>query len=342
VGQRRRPERGRNFLIFAITVLLVGSVLGASGWLAWPRHTETKLAHTGIADPVPSGRVPASPLAPSASVKPSLGPARAGAGSSPSPSQTARRSADQEALGKKGAGLATTFDGVGSALTDSKVSWYYNWTSAGITAPKGVQYVPMIWGADDANSTTLASVKKLGGTLLGFNEPDLADQSNVSVETALELWPKLMATGLRLGSPAPSAGIATSESWFDQFMQGVESKGYRVDFIAAHWYGTDFTDPAAATAALKTYLQASYAKYHKPIWLTEYALIDFRGAQKYPSQAQQVAFLKTSSVMLRSLSYLERYAWFQFSPQTDGTEGTALYNEDGTQTTVGSTYRSIG
>ena len=37
----------------------------------------------------------------------------------------------------------------------------------------------------------------------------------------------------------PSAGIATDGSWFDQFMQGVESKGYRVDFIAAHWYGAD-------------------------------------------------------------------------------------------------------
>ena len=44
--------------------------------------------------------------------------------------------------------------------------------------------------------------------LLGFNEPDLAEQANMTVEKALELWPRLEATGMRLGSPAVACGAA--------------------------------------------------------------------------------------------------------------------------------------
>ncbi|SHN04174.1 Glycosyl hydrolase catalytic core [Cryptosporangium aurantiacum] len=44
--------------------------------------------------------------------------------------------------------------------------------------------------------------------------------------------------------------------------------------------------------------------------------------------------------MLDSLPFVERYAWFHFSPPTDGQEGTALYASDGTRTTVGAAYRA--
>ncbi len=45
--------------------------------------------------------------------------------------------------------------------------------------------------------------------LLGFNEPDMSSQSNMTVSDALRLWPRLMATGMRLGSPAVAANAAT-------------------------------------------------------------------------------------------------------------------------------------
>ena len=34
----------------------------------------------------------------------------------------------------------------------------------------------------------------------------MPEQANMTVEQALELWPKLMATGQRLGSPAVACG----------------------------------------------------------------------------------------------------------------------------------------
>ena len=113
---------------------------------------------------------------------------------------------------------------------------------------------------------------------------------------------------MRLGSPAPAFGAADAGSWFDQFMAGAATRGYRVDFIALHWYGSDFS--AAATGQLRSYLQATYNRYHKPIWLTEYALINFSGRPKYPTQTQQAAFVTASCGMLECLSFVERYAWF--------------------------------
>ena len=48
----------------------------------------------------------------------------------------------------------------------------------------------------------LELAEKNGSVLLGFNEPDQPDQANMTVQQALDLWPHLMATGMRLGSPS--------------------------------------------------------------------------------------------------------------------------------------------
>ncbi|MFI5954478.1 glycoside hydrolase family protein [Cryptosporangium sp. NPDC051539] len=246
---------------------------------------------------------------------------------------------------KKGAAL-NPFAPVTSALADSGVSWYYDWDGSpqGIKSPPGVQYVPMIWGDKAANDgKTLAAVKKEGDTLLGFNEPDFESQSNMSPDEALKLWPKLEATGMRLGSPAPANGGAEDGSWFDEFMKGAEERGYRIDFIALHWYGGNF-ETEEAVEGLKEYLQAVYDKYHKPIWLTEYALINFaNGGADVASEDQQVAFVKASTQMLDGLSFVERYSWFKFSPPKEGGQaGTTLYNADGSTTPMGDAYREAG
>ena len=100
---------------------------------------------------------------------------------------------------KKGVG-AWTFTGANQALFDAGVSWYYTWShdTAGITTPTGVQFVPMIWGAADVSATALNQAKQAGSTLLGFNEPDNPNQSNMTVTQAISLWPQLMATGMGL------------------------------------------------------------------------------------------------------------------------------------------------
>ena len=232
---------------------------------------------------------------------------------------------------------ANNFDGATGALADVGASWFYTWASdtQGITAPAGCEFVPMIWGAGSVNPSQLSTAQSLGSTLLGFNEPDMSGQANMSVSQALSLWPQLQATGMRLGAPAVAYGGDTPGGWLDQFISGARAQNYRVDFIPLHWYGGDFS--SAASGELESYIQAVANRYGLPIWITEYALINFSGSTPgYPSQDQQVDFINASTAMFDSLSSVERYAWFSLSTTTSP---TGLYSGT-TPNASGVAYRS--
>jgi Glycosyl hydrolase catalytic core len=225
----------------------------------------------------------------------------------------------------------------------SGASWYYNWAASpsGITAPAGVSFVPMIWGSGSVTTANLNQVRQEGHVLLGFNEPDNGGQANMTPAQALDLWPKLMATGMTLGSPAVAAGGDRAGGWLDQFMQGAKAKGYRVDFITLHWYGGDFTT-TSAVSELQGYIQAVHDRYHLPIWLTEFALTDFSGSSpRFPTQAQQAAFVTASAKMLASLPYVQRYAWFAL-PTSSGSGTTGLFSPGAVATTVGRAFEAAG
>lgn len=252
---------------------------------------------------------------------------------SPSPSKHIAAAPAHIASGaKKGVGV-WTFGGVSQALAASGANWYYTWSTqhSGITTPSSGSFVPMIWGAKSVTDSSLAQARQYGPYLLGFNEPDMAQQSNMTVEQALQLWPKLMAAGKILGSPAVAYGGDTAGGWLDRFMSGAEAKGYRVDFITLHWYGGDFRTPQAVEQ-LKSYLAAVYARYHKPIWLTEYALIDFSQGTRFPSAQQQADFVTASTKALDGLSYVRRYAWFGLG--ADASKPSSGLFTDGTTTTA--------
>jgi Glycosyl hydrolase catalytic core len=253
---------------------------------------------------------------------------------------TARLAAsDAAANAKKGVG-AWTFTGVNQALADSGVSWYYTWSynTAGITTPADVEFVPMIWGTADVNAAALSQAKQAGSTLLGFNEPDNANQSDMTVAEALSLWPQLMATGMTLGSPAVASNAATPGSWLSQFMRGAAVRKYPVNFIAVHWYGSAFAT-ATAVAQLKNYLRAIYAMYGLPLWLTEFALVNW-STNTYPTESQQAAFATAATSMLQTLSYVQRYAWFAL-PVNQSYGNTGLYNSGPVATPVGLAYQAV-
>ncbi|MFJ6464621.1 glycosyl hydrolase [Streptomyces sp. NPDC091387] len=239
---------------------------------------------------------------------------------------------------RKGVSL-NPVDGASQALAGSGASWYYNWASSSgqVAKPDGVEYVPMIWGPGSVTDTELGQAAQSGTQLLGFNEPDSGTQANLSPEQALDLWPRLQSTGLRLGAPAVATGADLAGGWLDRFMQGADQRGLRVDFIPLHWYGADFGPDAANQ--LRGYLQAVHDRYHKPIWLTEYGLIDFsQGVPRYPSEQEQTAFIKSSAQMLNGLDFMERYAWFTLSTVTSP---TGLY--DGTTPNAsGRAYHDAG
>ena len=187
-----------------------------------------------------------------------------------------------------------------------------------------VPFVPMVWG--DWGSGKLPSVSVPGNQyLLTFNEPDNASQSNITVARALQLWPQLEATGLQLSSPAVSAASG-SDKWLASFMAGAKADGYRVDFLALHWYG-DCSNPQN----LINYLATNEKLYGLPEWLTEFSCWN-------DSLAVNTAFAQEVGPMLAALPYLQRVGWFTNRAYSNGYQYTALVGSSGALTSVGSAY----
>ncbi|MER7893260.1 sigma-70 family RNA polymerase sigma factor [Micromonospora sp. NPDC094482] len=324
------PVLGPISVAAAVAVLVVGAIVVAQPTGSTPAPAATQAvgappSTTSLASPS-TAATPGAPTTPPA-VTPKAKPTTARP-AAPPPAVTSKR---------KGVGV-WTFNGVSQALANSNASWYYTWNvdHPGVTSPKGTEFVPMIWGAKSVTASNLQQAKKNGRYLLGFNEPDMGGQANMSVEQALDLWPQLEATGLPLGSPAVAWGGDRPGEWLDRFMAGAKQRGHRVDFIALHWYGGDFTT-ANAVNQLKSYLQAVHDRYRLPIWLTEFALIDFSDGVRFPSQQQQAAFLTAATRMLSGLPWLHRYAWFGL-PAT-AKDQTGLFRTGSEATAVGRAFQ---
>jgi uncharacterized repeat protein (TIGR02543 family) len=245
-------------------------------------------------------------------------------------------------------GIAAASFGPASILT-AGASWYYNWRSSpnSGTVPAGTQapeYVPMI---HDLGSVTDATINALttaqaNGTykyLLGFNEPDQAGQANMTVAQAIAAWPRLMGTGLILGSPAPSWPTIT---WLSDFMTQAAAQNLRVDFVCLHYYRSP-ADTNSVTE-LKNLLTNAYNSFKKPIWLTEFgapdcSVLGWCGSAPPLTQAITDAHVKKVLAMLENLPFVQRYAWFMDASQTAGFGFTSIFNGNGSLTQTGIDFR---
>jgi len=259
-------------------------------------------------------------------------------GATQPPTTAPTTKAPATAAGKKGVST-WDFPGVAGGIKDVKASWYYNWGTNNDAMPADAEFVPMIWDENVDTPGNLAKVKSEGSTLLGFNEPDMSGQANMTVAQALQLWPDLQSTGMRLGSPAVAYGGDTAGGWLDQFMTGARQRNLRVDFITLHWYGSDFS--AAAVGQFMGYVKAVHDRYNLPIWVTEYGLMNFSGTPKFPSTAQITSFITNSTKQLQAAPYVERYAWFSLPAVGDSVD-YGLYRDASTPTEAGKAYRAAG
>jgi RNA polymerase sigma factor (sigma-70 family) len=314
------------------------AVTGTAAAVVVYQHSDPRpAAATAVAPtaaPKPAISLPSPGRSPSASPSPSVKP-------KPSKSRTkAPVVITAKASTKKGVSV-WKFTGLKDALHDVGAGWYYNWApdNNDVPGPSGVEFVPMIWGRANVTDATLSKAKSEGEVLLGFNEPDMGGQANMSVDDALAAWPRLQATGMRLGSPAVAYGGDTAGGWLDRFMTGAGKKGYRVDFITLHWYGSDFG--AAAVDQFLGYLDAVHKRYGKPVWVTEYGLMNFSGSPKYPTGAQEAAFIKGSTKGMQSRSFVERYAWFALPAVGDSID-YGLYKDGDSPTEAGKAYKAAG
>lgn len=244
----------------------------------------------------------------------------------------------EERSKKKGLGQPVKQPGWARRLTSLRCKWFYSWGSAvpeGL--PRGVAFVPMVWGsggAAGAIATTAAAAKKAGITeLLGFNEPDGKDQANMTVQQALDAWPRLMETGMRLGSPSC---VHADREWMQEFMAGVKKRGLRVDFVGVHSYG----GPSAEALVKK--LETIHRLFERPLWITEFAVGDWdaKTAKENRHRPDTVLqFMEKVLPMLDRLDYVERYAWFPAETSSGPLGTSALFDPRGNLTRLGRCYR---
>ena len=139
-------------------------------------------------------------------------------------------------------------------------SWRYDWDNADAST-LDMEYVPMRHNAY-WNSYSNINNKQNSTHVLAFNEPDKTDQADMTVEQVLAAWPNLLASGLRLGSPAPSDG---GLSWLYDFIDQADALNYRVDYVAVHFYKGGWT-----ASQLYNWLLGIHQRTGRPLWVTEW------------------------------------------------------------------------
>jgi len=267
------------------------------------------------------------------------------------------KAADDKRISKKRGIAVQNFKLSSEALANlsQSVSWGYIWdhspTGTWQGGPDlaeweyfGINFVPMVWGEGKDRlgraETTGLPEKKLA--LLGFNEPNFPEQSNLSPSEAAALWPKLeklaAAAGIeKIVSPAVNFANYDPIDWLRDFFQACA--GCKVDAIAFHSY-----------TCYGKYLKDHVAKYkifNKPLWLTEFACSEASSKERLSAEGQ-MAYMKEAIPLLEQDEDVEMYAWFSYFeaewayPIIDGLNGDAgLVHQSGSLSALGEYYASF-
>lgn len=189
---------------------------------------------------------------------------------------------------------------------DLNLSCYYDW-SAGGKSTVDMEYTPIRqnlgWpGWDEING------KQNVTHLLGCNEPDRPDQANASVDQVMQMWPEMLKSGLRLGSPATSSVYA---GWNRDFFQKLDKVGYRCDFTAVHIY-----EPFSGAGLVGRVNDMSNRANGRPVWITEWNNGANWTGESWPdanrkltpkNAQKQLEFMQNALSTLNNLNKIERY-----------------------------------
>ncbi|KAK1226269.1 hypothetical protein PQX77_010742 [Marasmius sp. AFHP31] len=236
--------------------------------------------------------------------------------------------------------------------SSSEISWIYDWSTPlpPHLATSGIEFVPMQWGA--GNIENLSTTIKAQGSkvLLGFNEPDFNEQSNIDPTYAAQLWQKyiepLKASGVRLGAPAVSSGPG-GIPWMTSFMSACSNCTF--DFIPVHWYGI-------GVAGFYDYLWQMHNRFgNRTLWVTEWATtaLDVKGSSNVfrdgscthgtltPTEVED--FMNQTTKYLDDLAWVERYAWFGYFVSVSASTQTnnADWDSDSQRPENGSAYNMM-
>ena len=128
-------------------------------------------------------------------------------------------------------------------------------------------------------------------------------------------------------------------------MRKAKSRGYRVDFIPLHWYlAPEIREDYSLDRAvddLHGYITRVHDAYGMPIWVTEVSLITwyttYSAAMPLENQAD---FIIAAVEMMKTLPYVERWAWFSLTPPRYA-RTVALYEGNGLITPAGRRFQTL-
>ena len=201
------------------------------------------------------------------------------------------------------------------------ISWNYNWgpdISYDVISTwfdyNEVEFCPMAWNQSFSAERIRNYVKAHPNCkyLLGFNEPNLTDQCNLTPQQAAQYWPQVVALAkelnLKLVAPAMNYGTLSGYNdpikWLDEFfaIDGINLDD--VDVISLHCY-------MGNSSALMGFVDR-FDKYGKPIWMTEFCAWE----KNINSQLAQINYMCEVLNYFEQTDKIERYAWF--IPRTSG------------------------
>jgi len=185
------------------------------------------------------------------------------------------------------------------------VTWYHHWQDGPVSQmPSKVKYVPMFWGNakwDKWNARKAEMNKNKPTHLIGFNEPDISSQSNMSPAYAAQVWMQEIhpwgQKGVKLISPA----IAWDQDWLASFLSELSKRGGYVDMISVHWYGS-YKD----IEKFKKFVSTARTRFNRKIWVTELGVTSSSGA----SQQQTKDFMMKAFQWMDQTGYVLRASWF--------------------------------
>ncbi|KAA8573447.1 hypothetical protein EYC84_005032 [Monilinia fructicola] len=247
--------------------------------------------------------------------------------------QTTLASVPKRGVPFNNVGLIQNFNGGGS-----QVNWAWNWDSAMPSGfPSSMEFVPCLWSDSSDHTSNWASnvnnaISRGSTHIVAFNEPDAcgSGQSCMTPQQAVNAWMTYIqpfAGRVALGAPQVTNG-ASGLPWLSLFL--ALCTGCQIDFVPIHWY--EGNGGQNYLADFYNYVgSAYYSGGDRPIWLTEFALLN------PASESDQEYFISQVMPWMDNLSWVARYAWFMCTGDGGEPQGT-LCNADGTLTTLGNDY----
>ena len=211
------------------------------------------------------------------------------------------------------------------------LGWFYDWNIS-TNSSADMEYVPIkqkrYWPGLNQDWKARGSLH-----LLGFNEPDRPDQAKMSVDEAIQGWPELLKTGLRLGSPATSDG---GLGWLYQFMDKADAAGLRVDFVAVHYYRAHPNpgDAKGAAQQFHDFLKGIHERTKRPLWVTEWNNGANWTTAPDPNDKEQRDAIREMIEMLDKAPFVERYALYNWVEEV-----REIKRKDHSLTPAGEVYR---